>query len=94
MRWKKRYWSRLFLGVEIVVFGLFYWFGADGFRNLHKFNHEKSMLEQEVRVLSGEIDQLNNEVIAFEQDIFYREKLAREQLQMARKNEEIFLVTQ
>jgi cell division protein FtsB len=92
MRWQKRYWSRLLLCVEIALFFGIYWWGTDGLIKLHQSQKENSQLATDVVLLNAEIDKLEKEIVAYQQDPFFREKQAREQLQMARKNEEIFLI--
>jgi hypothetical protein len=42
--------------------------------------------------MKDEIEQLEQEIYAWQTDDFYKEKVAREQLQMARKGDELFYI--
>lgn len=89
---KKSYISRIFLLGEIVVFYLMYFWGVDGLPKLYKIQEENRQLEQEIVLLNKEISELNNETLIWNRDPFYKEKVAREQLQMARESDEIFFI--
>lgn len=88
----KKWISRIFLlGEVLIVFGI-YFFGVDGLPKLYKLRDENSTLEEEIVALSKEIAGLDNEMIAWNTDPFYKERVAREQLQMAREQDEIFFI--
>lgn len=83
---------RLLLVVEMVGFGYLYFFGNNGMQTLEKQRATVVGLQKNIVVLKGEIDQLEHEIYAWQTDDFYKEKVAREQLQMARKGDEIFYI--
>ncbi len=89
----KRIALRLFLLGEVVLFGYIYLFGNNGLQALNQLKHETNMFEQTVTQLAGEVDALETEIIEWEQNDFYKEKIAREQLQMAHKNDEIYYLS-
>ncbi len=88
----KAYLSRLFLLVELIVFGAVYLWGLDGVNRYHKICEENVRVEQDILVLKKEVQDLQEELVAWQTDPFYKEKVAREQLQMARPGEELFYI--
>jgi len=87
----KRVVLRLFLLLEVVVFGHIYLFGNNGLHSLTKLRQGIKLIEQETHQLAREVESLEIEIEEWESNDFYKEKIAREQLQMARKNDEIYL---
>lgn len=83
---------RVLLLVEMVGFGYLYYFGNNGIQSLHKQQDIVIDLQKNVVALKNEIDQLEHEIYAWQTDDFYKEKVAREQLQMARKGDEIYYI--
>ena len=88
----KKIFVRFLLCVEMCVFGYMYLYGKNG---LHILQQQKKTL----LVLEGEVAQLQKETLLLENDIhvwqtndFYKEKIAREQLQMARKGDKLFYI--
>jgi len=88
----KSYISRIFLVGEILIFVGIYFFSVNGLPKLSLLRDENKKLEQEIVLLQSEISVLDNEVVAWNTDPFYKEKVAREQLQMAREHEEILFI--
>lgn len=90
MKMLKRKILRIFFGAEIFVFFLAYFFGSQGFYNLQKLKHENAVLEKDIFASEQELSDLAAEVVAWQTEPFYKEKLAREHLHMARTDEEIY----
>lgn len=88
----KKMMLRLFLMAEIVVLSYVYVFGKSGLYALEKSRDEIKKVEQEIVQVKNEIAQLESRVSEWETDDFYKEKFAREQLQMACRDEEIFYI--
>ena len=88
----KSYISRIFLVGEILIFVGIYFFSVNGLPKLSLLRDENKKLEQEIVLLQSEISVLDKEVVAWNTDPFYKEKVAREQLQMAREHEEILFI--
>ena len=84
--------SRIFLLCEILIFLGVYFFGTNGISTLSMVRSENMKLEQEIKDLNGEIATLEHEITAWNADPFYKEKVAREQLQMACKGDEILFI--
>jgi len=90
---KKKYSLRLFLCVEIVVFGAFYFFGSTGMLTLWKLQHELELQAHDVQKAKDEMLQLQTHLALQKKNPFFLQKIAREQLQMARGDEEIYMYT-
>jgi cell division protein FtsB len=78
------------LVVEMVAFGYMYLFGKNGLQVVHEQNKVLVLLQQTVDQLQTEIDGLTSDIMQWETNDFYKEKIAREQLQMARKGDKLF----
>ena len=77
---------------EIIVFGAVYLFGKSGIKQLRQAQQDNQQLAQEVAALKAEVASLQRQQQEFESDPFYKEKIARERLQMSRPNEQIYLL--
>lgn len=88
---KKRIFRMLF-GLEVIIFSALYLVGPQGLSLLRGLKKELAQLDRELVVLEQEIARLENQLVALEHDPFYKEKIAREQLQMARKDELIYMI--
>ena len=80
------------LVVEAVIFGAVYLFGKSGIKELQRSRRENEALSREVESLRSEIASLQKQQQSFTDDSFYKEKIARERLQMSRPNEQIYLL--
>jgi cell division protein FtsB len=92
MAFSKSWISRIFLCCELLIFLSVYFCGVDGRPKVHKLCAENNKLDEEIAVLSKEIAAIENEELAWNTDPFYKEKVAREQLQMACVDDEIFFI--
>lgn len=84
---------RSFFAFEIILFIFFYFFGAYGLQAMVQLKRENSYLLQEIVSLGQEITHLEQEINAWITDPFYKEKVAREQLQMARSGDQIYYLS-
>jgi len=91
MKHIKRIALRVFFALEITGFAGSYLFGEHGLPALRALSKEIVELERDISVLSGEINDLDGAIVR-QADPFYKEKIAREQLQMARKGDQIFII--
>lgn len=89
----KQYVARVFFTAEIFIFAGIYFFGAQGLHAVWQLQHENSKAQQTVSVLQEEVTHLEHELHAWQHHPFYKEKLAREQLQMARPGEQIYYLS-
>jgi cell division protein FtsB len=83
---------KILLGAEMIAFGHIYFFGSNGIQMLQTQKNVVEDLKKDILVLDTEIAQLEKEIYAWQTDDFYKEKVAREQLQMARKGDELFYI--
>ena len=83
---------RVFFGIEIVLFAYMYLFGPHGMRALMNIEQDTVQLNSEVTDLQTQVHSLEFTIAQWDVHPFYKEKIAREQLQMAGKNEEIYYV--
>jgi cell division protein FtsB len=88
----KKIFMRVLLLLEMVAFGHIYFFGNNGIKTLQHQRNGVAELQKNVAMLNDEINQLEKEIYVWQTDDFYKEKIAREQLQMARKGDELFYI--
>ena len=84
--------SRIFLTIEIMVFVTVYFFGSDGVAKLSELQQENVRLESDIALLKNEIEGIELQIVQWNSDPYYKEKIAREQLQMAREVDQISFV--
>jgi cell division protein FtsB len=88
---KKTVLRQLFI-LEILIFIGVYFFGNDGYRRISEIDEENQKLCMEVFVLKGEIEKIEKEIQEWQATDFYKEKFARERLQMAKQGDEIYFI--
>lgn len=84
---------RFFFTLELIVFTAVYFFGAQGIQHAWRLNKEIGLIDQEITELTQETKSINDRIVAWHSHSYYKEKIAREQLQMARPWEEIYYIT-
>jgi len=82
------------LGLQVTLFAYVFVYGKKGWLVLETVKHEISGVTEQVQKQSQEVAQRTKEIEEWSGDSFYKEKIAREQLQMARTEDEIFYVQQ
>jgi len=83
---------RLFFAAEIIVFVSFYFFGPHGIQHLMMMQAEQKKLDEQIIYARNDIEQLDTQLAQFKKTPFFKEKVAREQLQMACEGDEIYYV--
>lgn len=81
---------RVFFGLETVLFIWSYIFGLQGIHALMQVRHANQARAEQAHALRSDIVDLEQTIEQFKRYPFYKEKHAREQLQMARKRDEIY----
>lgn len=89
----KRMCARVLFAGELLVFVWVYFCGAHGFLELTALREECALIAVHKTEKAACIKKLQDKVIAWNVHSFEKEKLAREQLQMARKEEIIYLIS-
>lgn len=83
---------KLFLYIECLIFAFLYIAGTNGLQALKQLKRENRALSQDIKQVLQEVSTLQNEIADWHKYPYYKEKIAREQLQMMRKNEIIYLL--
>lgn len=76
--------ANVLLFCECLVMFCFYIFSGNGWFAYRKLCLEKDALSCQLNTIKQEIEGLQTEMSNYAQDDFYKEKIAREQLHMAR----------
>ena len=88
----KKVFMKVLLLLEMAAFGHVYFLGNNGIAALQKQKNVVVDLKNNIVQLDNEVARLEKEIYAWQSDDFYKEKIAREQLQMARKGDELFYI--
>lgn len=83
---------RIVLAGEAILFSYFFYYGSHGLKAVSQLSQETTHIQHDVDSIKQEIAHLEQEIDTWEHDEFYKEKLAREHLQMARDGEEIYVL--
>lgn len=78
--------------VQVLIFSGWYVWGKDGLVFLQRIRHQNNVLAEQVNALEQEVDDLSMNICAVKTEDFFKEKIARQQLQMARADETIYIV--
>jgi len=84
---------RLFLCFEVGLYALCYVTGAHGMKKIHELWAENAAFAQTIKRLNNERECLRCEINDWQHYPWYREKIAREELQLAYPHDELFLRT-
>ncbi len=83
---------RLALGLELIFITIVYLGGSGGIVAVRYAHAINSDLTAEIAILEREINQLDKELEERRENPFYQESIARKELQMAYKNETVYLL--
>ena len=86
----KRILVRIFFSVEMLIFCWVYMCGSNSISSLVALQTDNRSLQEQLHTREQEIAQLEHEIVQWESQPFYKEKVAREQLQMARAHEHVY----
>lgn len=92
MKKLKRLLFRLGFAIEIIIVAVFYIQGNHGFNSVKQLKQELSIINEQRSALLNQIHGIEREIAAWQNCSFYKEKAAREQLQMARIDETIYYI--
>ncbi len=88
----KRKALKIFLGAEVTFIGLYYLVSSSGLHALRSADIHNSQLLEEVKLLETEVTALELDLEERKDNPFYKETIARKELQMAYENELIYLI--
>lgn len=91
MKETKRALLRIFFVVEMVICTLFYLFGTHGVQALQRMAQKNAALAQDVQALRTTVARIELDIELWQANDFYKEKKAREQLQMADAHDIIYV---
>ena len=92
MKFGKKNIGRFAFVIELALFTGYYLIGANGIVALVSMSKEIKSAQHEVSMLKDEVQHLQNHIALQKKHPFFKEKIAREQLQMAHENEEIYVI--
>lgn len=87
----KKIWFYIFLGIEMTIFARYLINGKYGMHARHALLQEKKQLEATIDLIKHEVELFRNEIHLWQTYPFYKEKAAREQLQMCYDDEIIYV---
>lgn len=93
MKQLKKYIMRVVLCFESLFFVWALVYGPHGITALTAMQEENKRLQETTVQLQTEVAALENTIVAWQTDPYYKEQVAREQLQMAGKDETIYYVS-
>lgn len=91
MKETKKFALRLFTGAQIVVVTFLYLCSSSGMRAIEHADSQNRELAEEVKQVEAEIASLSRELDERRNNPFYKESIARKELQMAYPNEMIYV---
>jgi cell division protein FtsB len=91
MHYKKQRVIHIIFLVEIVLFVYGYCWGRQGMISLYRRKESNSQLLAELKHERAKLEVLDERIIAWNSDSFYKERYAREQLHMARVGETLYI---
>jgi len=92
MKEKKRKFLKLFLGAEVTVIVLYYLMSSSGLQALKRADYYNSQLMHDITSLETELSTLEQEVEERTTNPFYKEMIARQELQMGYENEIVYIL--
>lgn len=84
---------RIFFITEVMLFSFIYLFGPHGMHTLQEVQSDIDQIQKKQKNITASLETLHNQIDAWQMNDFYKERAAREQLQMARDNETIYYLT-
>ena len=91
LNFKTKGWGfQTFFLLEILFFSTAYIFGGQGLQSIYYMSCHNRQLQQDIVDLQHVVVELEQQMQHWRTDDFYKEQLAREQLQMARPQEQIY----
>jgi len=93
MKVLKRRFLRIVFSLELLMFAGIYMMGPHGRQALQKIEQENMRLGDDIALLQHDVHELEFSIAQWHESSFYKEKIAREQLQMARAGDQIYYIS-
>ncbi len=88
----KRKAMRIFLGAEVAFVALYYLLGSYGLQALKSADQYNGQLLADIKNMESELTALTRELEERKDNVFYKETVARKELQMAYENEIVYVL--
>jgi cell division protein FtsB len=88
----KRSGLRILIGAEIVIVSFLYLCSAGGLPAVQQGDKANAALLEEIKAFEAEIASLSRELDDRTHNSFYKESIARQELQMAHEHEKIYVL--
>lgn len=86
----KKLFIKFIILTELFIFSFTFIFGKNGLLYLINLRQQNHIEEAKLELLKIEIKNLNQKINEWNNDEFYKEKIAREQLQLSKEKEQIY----
>ena len=83
---------QMIIGFELVLVTFFYLFGKNGLQAMRFADKINAQLIEEIKLLELDVTGLTRELEERQANPFYKESVARKELQMAYKDETVYLL--
>lgn len=90
--YRKQKLTRIFLVLELCACAVALCVGSHSVQAIYALHKDLTVLQDEIHRLEHEVVELETDVMQWREDDFLKEKMAREQLQMARAGEIIYYI--
>lgn len=85
--------ARTFVCFELIIWSVLYYCGDQGIRQIQQMKATNAQVQKHVVALQSDIAIYQHELDQWNTFAFYKEKIARERLQMARSTDMVFYLT-
>lgn len=85
--------ARTFVCFELIIWSVFYYYGDQGMKQIQQMKVTNAHVQTQVVALQSDIAACQHELHQWNTFAFYKEKIARERLQMARSTDMVFYLT-
>jgi cell division protein FtsB len=83
---------RFFFMAQVIFVSFNFIFGSSGWLFLKRFERDNMLIDLQIKTLDSEIQGINKQIKAWQEDPFFKEKMARETLQMAKASDTIYVL--
>lgn len=83
---------RFFFIVEILLFAGLYFLSPHGYTMINELKKENQLLEEKITTQQQEIEKLSEKIHTWNTSTLKKEKIAREELQMAHKDDIVYFL--
>lgn len=89
---QKKMMVRIAFVLQLILYGAWYVWGEHGLKALTFMVEQNELVTRENQMLEKELARLDERLILLQEDPFFKETIARTQLQMARSDETVYYI--